>query len=51
MKFVWHEFLLVLADYQSVRLNNTSFVIYFSYQFKEMRCPTGFKVGPEKDKM
>ncbi len=34
----------------TVRLNNTSVVIYYSYQGVEMRYPTGVRVEPIKDK-
>ncbi|MBN8688698.1 MAG: tyrosine-type recombinase/integrase [Chitinophagales bacterium] len=30
--------------------NNTSIVIYYSYQGKEMRYPTGVSIDPQKDK-
>lgn len=34
----------------TVRLNNSTVVIYYSYKGKEMRYSTGVNVGPEKDK-
>lgn len=33
----------------SVKLNNTSVVLYYSFQGKEMRYPTGIKISNEKD--
>ena len=33
----------------SVKLNNTSVVIYYSYQGKEIRYPTGIKISSQKD--
>jgi site-specific recombinase XerD len=34
----------------SIRLNNTSIVIYYSYQNEEMRFPTGVKINVSKSK-
>src|SRR5688500_8065252 len=34
----------------TVRPNNTSIIIYYSYQGKEMRFPTGISINSAKDK-